>query len=232
MTNDSGRIAREYVRSTDYRTGPSFSESRLAAACTEMMEDFYSDGIHFSFITHSNELHDFATYVESRFANIEECLYYSTDKCAPFASQLCIDAPRASETTKPVDDVYYIAKTRLQDEMLVLPEPRDLNDVLRMRNAKEMARFRQVLTQWCASLHEGSAKAEQRMRRDVAKANRELTRLSKWKRWKESPLNFVVSAVGGHIPILSNVLTVITMVGGMYEYRVERNHNWVMVGQR
>ena len=68
------------------------------------------------------------------------------------------------------------------------------------------------------------------MRSDIRKANRELTKLDEWRKYELSPFNFWLNAIGGHIPVLSNVLTVVNMCASMYSSKVESKHGWVMLG--
>jgi len=172
---------------------------------------------------------DFVTDIEGYFACFEECIYHSISERCTFASPL----PKFQGQGKPmaiVDDVYYIAKTKLIDEVTILPNPSSLADVARMRNAKEMVRFREVLSNWCQTIQEGNERLERRMRADIRKANRELTKLEKWRKFELSPLNFWINSVGGHIPIFSNLLTVVNTCASIYSSGVESKHAWVMLG--
>ena len=172
---------------------------------------------------------DFVTDIEGYFACFEECIFHSISERCTFASPLpCIRGQR--KPLEIVDDVYYIAKTKLIDEITILPNPTSLADVARMRNAKEMVRFREVLSNWCQTIQEGNARLELRMRSDIRKANQELTKLEKWRKFELSPLNFWLNSVGGHIPIFSNLLTVVNTCASIYSSRVESKHAWVMLG--
>jgi hypothetical protein len=146
--------------------------------------------------------------------------------------------PLPSMTYKPeidkhkiIDDLYYVARTKLTDEICILPEPKSLNDVAQMREQKEMIRFREVLSEWYTTLQEGVDSFEIKARRDLRKANKELTRLSKWRSYDSSPIAFWINTIGGHIPILSNVLSAIYTVGRCFESYSQRRHGWILLVQ-
>jgi hypothetical protein len=195
VSKESKQIARRFLQSVRVESRCGYPVDEFVQVCSELM-NFRDRRISVA----PNRFHDFGTFVEAWFANIEECLYWAANHNQTFALSLRPIARNNSYSIKPVDDVYYIASARLHNEMLVLPEPQTVEDVLRMRNAKEIARFREVFASWCEALKQGDAAAEQAMRSDVRKANRELTRLKRWKEWNSSPLNFYLNAIGGHIP--------------------------------
>jgi hypothetical protein len=164
--------------------------------------------------------------------NLEECIYYSCTKEIAFSTAL--GEPSLSkpiQTQKPIDDLYYLVRTRLTDEILILPEPKTLQDVITMRSSKDMKRFREVLSSWCESLQQGDYVAEAKIRRDIYKANKELKNLKHWREYEQSPINFWLNSIGGHVPVLSNILTIVYTLGGLYSKRVEKRHNWIMLAQ-
>lgn len=165
--------------------------------------------------------------------NLQDCIALSAHEQACFATVFCGGA-EVQTTTPPrlLDDLYYLVKTRLTDEVLVLPEPRSLKDVTRLRTTTEMKRFREVLSSWCEALQHGDETAEVRIRRDLRKANRALRVVRGWREYERSPINFWMNAIGGHIPILSNVLTVINTVGTLYSNLAETRCRWLMLAQR
>jgi hypothetical protein len=123
----------------------------------------------------------------------------------------------------------YIVRTKLEENSLIFPYPESLTDVLKIRERKELIRFRKVLSEWLIALQSGDEYVERKMRIDILKANKELKNLDKWKEYKSSPINFWMNTIGGHIPIFSNVLTIIGTLGHLYEKRTENRFNWLQL---
>jgi hypothetical protein len=165
--------------------------------------------------------------------SLRECIYFSCKNNASFVTGLSdfIVRQKTSDEIKLIEDVYYIAKTQLTDEIIILPEPRTLEEAVEMRNLREMERFREVLSAWCDSLRRGKSTLEKKLRSDVRKANTELRRIKRWRKYKRSPLNFWLSAIGGHIALFSNIITIVQTVGGLYSRWSEHKNNWILLVQ-
>jgi hypothetical protein len=190
------------------------------------------DDLHFLNSSSLFYLHSFASDLLRMKWNLEECIYYSCAKGTAFSTAL--GEPSLSkpiQTQKPIDDLYYLVRTRLTDEILILPAPKSLQGAIAMRRSKDMKRFREVISAWCESLRQGDYITEVKIRRDIHKANRELRNLKHWREYEKSPINFWLNSIGGHIPVLSNILTVIYTLGGLYSKLTEKRHNWVMLAQ-
>jgi len=127
------------------------------------------------------------------------------------------------------EDVDVIAKTLLKNEIAILPYPKNLNEVMKMREKKEIITFREVMSNWIETLHKGEQYLEPKLRKDIAKANKELKKLENWREYQFSPINFWINSIGGHIPILSNILTGIYTLTGVYEHISNKKYNWVML---
>jgi hypothetical protein len=127
----------------------------------------------------------------------------------------------------PQEGVLYVAKTNFLEEVRYLPYPENLFDVLKYRESKEIHRYREVFSGWLDEVNKNDGKAESKIRRDLALANKGLKRLDKVKEYKDSNLNFVVNSIGGHVPVLSNFLTILGTVGYVYQKRTEWKHSWI-----
>ena len=92
-----------------------------------------------------------------------------------------------------------------------------------------MARFREVLSAWCDTLSDSDTSAEKLIRKDVIKANKTLKWVTGWKEYVRSPWSFTINSIGGHIPIISNVITVINTIGELSEKYLYKRYNWVML---
>jgi len=153
----------------------------------------------------------------------ENAIYSSSFK---FETKSNIIAPK-----KIIDEVYYTAKTNFTDEIIYLPQPKTLKEALRIRNKKEIVRFREIFSNWTQVVKEGNEKLEIKIRKDIKKANREMNRLESIREFSKSPLNFWINAIGGHIPVLSNILTATSMFAGIYEKHSEKKNSWVLLGK-
>lgn len=72
---------------------------------------------------------------------------------------------------------------------------------------------------------------EKTIRKDVQKANRSLKHVERWRQYQSSPINFWLTSIGGHIPILSNVLTAIYTLGTLATDSIEHHNSWVLLAQ-
>ncbi|MBN1187074.1 MAG: hypothetical protein JXB49_32650 [Bacteroidales bacterium] len=175
---------------------------------------------------------DVISNVDILIDNLQYSLYYSILENSPFVSGLFSnlhESSRSHNIGKLIDDFYYLARTKLTDEIMYLPNPQNLTQVFKLRERKELHRFRKILGLWLDELLKGDEFAEKKIRLDLKRANRELRRLEYWKEYSNSPINFTVNSIGGHIPILSNILTAIYTISGLYERWVSKNYNWTMV---
>lgn len=131
--------------------------------------------------------------------------------------------------SKLIDDVYYTVETKLSEEIKYLPCPQTLKEALTIRNKKEIRRFRDVLSFWIRSINDGDFQLEKTIRKDIQKANKELARLDYIREYTNSPMNFWLNSIGGHIPVFSNILTVTNMFLGLYEKYTLKKNNWIML---
>ena len=165
----------------------------------------------------------FYTFLEGLKFNTEECIYYSIKEKASFVNAISSSNLDKSKTIKLLDELYYLVRTNLKDEIQILPHPETFSDVLKFRNSKEIRRFRQILSQWCNAIAEGDYKVEKNIRNDIKRANHELKKLDKWKEYRSSPFNFWLDAIGGQIPIFSNILSAVNTFTGLLFKRKEKN---------
>ena len=172
---------------------------------------------------------EFVADLEVYFGNIEQCSFLALEHNGAFT---LADKMPISQTgaLKVIEDTMCIAKTSLKDEIVYLPEPSSLAQALRMRDSRHMVRFRSVLAEWCDTLIEGNHRLEAKVRKDVRLANQSLRKLESWRRYEKSPINFAINAVGGHIPVLSNILSLVNTIATLVESSIEKRNAWTMVG--
>lgn len=152
-------------------------------------------------------------FLESTFLGLEDTFRISQCNGAQIVSRFCRSVPASQSVHEHLEELACIAQTMLQDEIRILPNPSSLHDVFELRQRAEIARFRNVVSEWIQTIQEGRVKAEARIRRDIATANRDLRRLRLYKDYKRSPIAFWINAIGGHIPIFSNILTFVSTFG-------------------
>ena len=228
------RLIQFHTRRSTPSSWPTDYKRKLRSHFDFLLENVFAtnDDVHFLKTDRLWDLHYFASDLLTVKTNLERCIYYSCTNGALFSTALGEPSmPRPIETQKPIEDLYYLVRTRLIDEILILPEPTSLHDAIAMRSSKDMKRFREVLSCWCESLRQGDHITELKIRRDIHKANRELRYLKRWRGYEQSPINFWLNSIGGHLPVLSNILTIIYTMGGLYSKWAEKRHSWVMLAQ-
>ena len=148
------RFKRDVVRAHVRRRRDSFSCG--VAEAEKLCLDHYEVALRVRDQNSANlepELGDFVSDISVLHGNLRFCTYLSGTKQHPFASRFGSRVTNGGVSSiQPIEDAYYIAETTLRDEILFLPQPESLDDVLRMREAKEIHRFRQVLPEWCDAI--------------------------------------------------------------------------------
>jgi hypothetical protein len=171
--------------------------------------------------------------MESMIESLEKCIYFSSYERVAFTTGLGdSQEPEPLPTVELIDNLYYLVKTNLTNEVLILPEPRSISEAIEMRNAKEMKKFREILSEWLSALVQGDVMLEKNIRRDIQKANIELEKLKHWRQFEKSPLNFWLNSIGGQIPYFSNILSAFNSVAGLYSTISEKNNSWVLFAQK
>lgn len=158
--------------------------------------------------------------------NFEECSYHAIANNAAFASGICKNST-ATNKIELVDDLDYFVQTKLTDELRILPEPKCLIDVFKLRKKKEVVRLREILSIWCEALSKGDANLEFKIRKDIRKASDALRYLESWREYQKSQINLWINTLGGNIPALSQILSIVTVVGFFYERIAEKRNTWV-----
>jgi hypothetical protein len=154
------------------------------------------------------------------------------EKAAVLSSFLTVKNTHYVEPRKRLDQLQCLIRTRLSDEVLILPEPRSLHEALKFRSQEPMKRFREVLTEWSEAIQVGDAIAEERIRRDVKKANQSLRLVDGWKRYKESPFQFVFNLAGGLLGPMGSVITIVEGAATYVSKRLERKSNWLLIARQ
>jgi hypothetical protein len=131
------------------------------------------------------------------------------------------------EEALDIDDSIKFYKVNLSNEIKVLPRPRTINEALEYRNSMQMKQFRGVLLHWFEEFAEGNI-AEHKIREKIKKANIELKGLRRYEEFVDSPINFVISSIGGHLPVIGNILTLMGTVGWIYDKWIRKRIGWLL----
>jgi len=174
----------------------------------------------------------FINYLFILLSNIEKAIYFSSKEKMCYINSYISEQPSSRVLSdKVIEDIYYTVKINFHEDIVVLPDPNNLDDILRMRENKDLIRFRKVMSNWMDAANEGNEAMMKRIQKDIGKANKELKSLKKITVFKESPLCFWINSIGGHIPYLSNVITLVNTFEGIYNYTVHKKDDWLLLGK-
>ena len=126
-----------------------------------------------------------------------------------------------------IDKVVRIFKTNLNSQIIYFPFPRNIYEALEYRESLKIKRFRDVLSSWITCIQNSETNLEYKIRKDILKANKELRLLKRYRNYAISPFRFYITSIGGHIPIISNILTLCDTVGWLYERWATHRVAWI-----
>ncbi len=149
--------------------------------------------------------------------------------CSDFVVDYNQDLSAQNHPKKLIDDIYYIVKIRLPDEINIMPMPQTLNQALKMRNSPYLKSFRNVMKEWMYYIDEGEILLSNRIKNDVIKANQSLSKLESYRKFQKSPFVRLCNFVGGFIPIISNVLNVANFASSFIEDSIEKRNEWALM---
>jgi hypothetical protein len=145
------------------------------------------------------------------------------------APYLTRDIKAQSSDYRKIRDTFVLCKIAMDDVIGYSPRVDNIEDVLRIRRDRSIIRFRECLSEWNHELPSGRDHVLKRIKSDIRKANKEFSRLEKWKRvdrwllWIQIPAAF--------IPIVSNVVTFLGVGTQLYIARSEKKNSWQMLGR-
>lgn len=214
-----------------HRVYAGLSEPSTHYSSFESMFNRYLNNYHLAW-TDAIDGDDFADFFVDIYSSVVGGIYLSCKKNGSLATVVSNGVKiNRNFDIDIIDDLYYMARTKFTDEILILPDPIDIPEAVKMRKAKCMKRFRSIMAEWYDAILEGENIAEEKIRTDIGKANRELKKLVRWRSFNKSPINFWINAIGGQIPILSNILSLVSSAGKGYDWLIEKRHNWALVIQ-
>jgi hypothetical protein len=148
---------------------------------------------------------------------------------APFCTGRVDLRPVLQKEVDALYSAYKLCLVPLQEEVKYAPVVESVTDLLRLREKKEVIRFREVLNVWKEALLSGETNLANRIRADILKANKEITRLEKWRqvdRWL-----YYLALPTAFVPYLSNAITIASVGTRRHIERVEKIHGWIGIGR-
>ncbi|MEB9942239.1 hypothetical protein P4K75_29205, partial [Bacillus cereus] len=165
--------------------------------------------------------------MEFELSSIISLMKMSEEFKVPFISKRVSCTSNETEGDN-MHEVYKLCLVQMKDEIQYIPRIESIDDLLRLREKKEIKRFREVLIEWKNLMNNGDIKLAEKIRSDILKANKEISKLDKWE--KVDNWFYYLAVPTMFIPIISNVVT----VGGAYSrYHIEskqKKYGWIGIG--
>lgn len=128
---------------------PIFKNAVTKEKFNEYFQDFIRSGIY----SEKGGIYSFEKLVEHMFRvslnqyQLDLCICLAPENSRTYCSDIIVDPIGIQSVKKRIDDVYYITKIRLPDEINVLPMPQTLNQaiILFANNISPLSRFRNYL---------------------------------------------------------------------------------------
>ena len=114
------------------------------------------------------------------------------------------------------------------------PRVESIDDVLRLRDDRCISGFRELVIEWAETLRYGNGRYAELLRRDIVKANREVTRITDWTRtsalsiFLAFPLWAIDKLKGTHF------CDALMIASGIFELRsrlLQRQNKWILLGR-
>jgi hypothetical protein len=120
-----------------------------------------------------------------------------------------------------------VIRVNLADVVDYFPLPRTLAEAIDFREHPRLAAFRHTLERWLQSVATAS-QLEQKIRRDLQIANRDLSRLARIRALKERPLLFGIKTALSLVPVVSTAITLVDAIDYFYERRTSARWAWIV----
>ncbi|AIM32238.1 hypothetical protein DF16_orf03823 [Bacillus thuringiensis serovar kurstaki str. YBT-1520] len=143
--------------------------------------------------------------MEFELSSIISLMKMSEEFKVPFISKRVSCTSNETEGDN-MHEVYKLCLVQMKDEIQYIPRIESIDDLLRLREKKEIKRFREVLIEWKNLMNNGDIKLAEKIRSDILKANKEISKLDKWE--KVDNWFYYLAVPTMFIPIISNVVTV------------------------
>ena len=135
--------------------------------------------------------------------------------------------------SKLSDSLYRTYEIILEEEC-TFPFPRTLSAALKIRNDKRVLEFRQILMQWATALLDGDVGTESLLRKEIAKANREIKKISTYRKigkiitFATIPVALASAILGAPVGIF---LLPIGPAIHLKSAAIEKKNRWLLLGK-
>lgn len=188
----------------------------------------YSEIIRYSSYYDNYHPNSLFTYITCEVDNLVRGIYYSINENMTIGTGI-LQIPNKNNMSKQIDTVYYTVKTQLPQEVNILPMPQSIKDVEKMRQTAELKSFRNVMKDWFNCIDIGDLSLAEKIKKDVIKANKALTRLKKYQQCIRSPYYRIFNLIGAEIPVLSTLLNVLGFVSSFVEDEIQKKNEWILL---
>ena len=161
---------------------------------------------------------------------IWELLLFSEGSESPFvAKDFVFPTAPTDRFGHSTHSTFTLCQIAMNEEIGYAPLVSSIDDVLKLRGHKAINRFREQLKIWTDVLPEGNEKSILTIKKDVRLANRELKKLSKWK--KVDTWVYWMALPTALIPVISTLVTITGFATHGWIERQETRHGWVGIGR-
>lgn len=136
-----------------------------------------------------------------------------------------------SKLYDPAENVYAFVKTKLPDEVKYLPMPQTFEDVLKMRKDPSIKAFRNVMKEFDYYINNDDITAAEKIKKDIIKANHYFESLDKVKSFSSSQIVRTACFGLSWIPIISNVVSIVSFVGPIVLDSLEAKYSWTHINE-
>lgn len=138
---------------------------------------------------------------------------------------------QSSRTETSIAEISKVIRVDLSDVVDYFPLPRTFEEAVEFKHRREMASFKSMLQEWMDAAST-NANLEQRIRRDLQLANRDIKRLNQYRYLKEKPLFFGLRVVASNLPVLGTIISIIDIAEYILERRTARRTAWVATDRK
>jgi hypothetical protein len=114
------------------------------------------------------------------------------------------------------------------------PRIQSIEQVLRLREDKRIIKFREKILEWTEYLSEGDIKSEERVRKDIRKANKELSKINTAQKVSTFSTILSVPAFFADLIFSGGAIGGTLLVGSIgslcYEYTKKKQYEWLLFG--
>lgn len=170
----------------------------------------------------------------NQYSHFKELTSFSSEMKIPIKGQ--VGLINANDVSIPTDkdNAYSIYKIIL-DEINYIPKLHSIEDVMRLKNDKRIADFRDVINEWSIAVNVGDVNQVLKLKKNIRLANSEFKKLANyrkvggWVTYISLPFIIVDMLIG--IPIG----TILTTIGGITQFQsdqLNKKHQWLLLGNR